>query len=67
MKSLPSPSPSLWAPRCRIWLMRWLARMDRRKARQLAASNLTVLDVQWKARLHRVVGWRRLGHRRGPS
>jgi hypothetical protein len=24
--------------------------MDRRKARKLAANNLTVLDVQWEAR-----------------
>ena len=50
MNTLPPPAPPVWAPRFRKWLNRWLTAMDRRKARQLAGSNQSVLDIQWKAR-----------------
>jgi hypothetical protein len=45
---LPAPAPPVWAPRLRRWLMAWLARQDRRKAREVAAHNLSTLDVQWR-------------------
>ena len=46
---LPDPAPILWAPRLRHWLNRWLTRMDRRKARRLAADQQTAVDFQWRA------------------
>jgi hypothetical protein len=49
---LPQPTPVLWAPRTRYWLNRAFVRLDRRKARQLAAHNMNVLDHQWRTAYH---------------
>ena len=46
---LPPPVPPVWAPRLRRWLLRFCNRMDRRKARRLAATNQSILDLHWKA------------------
>lgn len=47
MRPLPPPPPQLWAPRARRYLMRFLAHMDRRAARRLAAGNQDAIDMAW--------------------
>jgi len=49
MTPLRPPTPVLWAPKFRTHLMKWLTRMDRRKARQMAAKNQSIVDAQWRA------------------
>lgn len=46
--SLPDPTPALWAPNLRRTLTRFLARMDRRKARRQGLAWFLQAEAQWQ-------------------